>query len=267
MPHSFVPMTRVNRQPAKKDDADDKAIQAQYNAISERHGRRRLMDLIKVLLAPTILSLSKSPVGIEQLLLRWFDMWSTRQDVLVLLLAPLYAPFMYSEHGFASTFQSAEALHDLVLATRDVARSDHRTRVDAVVKALTDAAMDPEVVQWAGRVLQSRNDKPLGRKIADLTLSTGGVGEAVLRADPDFGANIASARTGVSHGGAGNPLGSTGRYWYGQVLRWVVRARLLSDLIEDPEEATRRVADRQSFLHALNEVSAIAISDGAAGDG
>ncbi len=161
---------------------------------------------------------------------------------------------MFSEHGFAATFQSAEALHDLVLPTRDVSKAAHRERVAAVADALESARLPEATVDWATKVLASRNDKPLGRKIEDLVRSTGAVGKAVLDADPTFGATTAAARTGVSHGGAEKALDAAGRYWYGQVLRWIVRTRLLMDLLADADQTQERVTKLAAFRFALKEI-------------
>jgi hypothetical protein len=204
--------------------------------------------------APTILSMRTSPIGLDKLLPRWFDLWLERRDVFTLLLAPLYAPFMFGEHGFASTFQSAELLHDSVLPTSDLAKAAHKERVKAAVEAMEGAGVEQETIDWATKVLRSRNDKPLGRRIEDLIAATGPVGEAVLEADPSIGSNSASARAGVSHGGAKKALEPIERYWYGQVLRWVVRAHLLATLLDDPQAAQGVVVQCASFRRATDEV-------------
>jgi len=240
--------------PSDVPDQRKRSATAYFSAVQRTEARTPTFADIEGFTAPTILSLRRSPIAGDILLSRWFDLWVKHRETFTLLLAPLYAPFMYSEHGFSSTFQSAEALHDMVLPTRDLPKADHRTRVDAAVKALVAAQLDPALVEWASKVLCSRNDKPLGRKIQDLVTSTGSVGETVLAADPDFGATTAVARTGVSHGGAGKTLDSTARYWYGQVLRWVVRTRLLMELLDDHAEAQGRVLGRAPFRRALKEI-------------
>lgn len=250
-----VRLTSLRLLPTDLPDPREGTAAAFFSAVQPTAARTPTFADIESYTAPTILSLRRSPVAADVLISRWFSLWEERREVFTLLLAPLYAPFMYSEHGFSSTFQSAEALHDLVLPTRDLLKVDHGKRVDAVVAALEAAKFEAAIVDWASKVLRSRNDKPLGRKIEDLVKSTGAVGEAVLAADPGFGLTTASARAGVSHGGAGKALDATARYWYGQALRWVVRARLLMDLIGDPAEAQRRVLERTAFRRCLKEIA------------
>lgn len=251
-----VRLTSLRLMPIDLEDHREGSAEAFFSAVQPPASRTPTFADIESYTAPTILSLRRSPVAPDELVIRWFDLWSTYREVLTLLLSPLYAPFMYSEHGYSSTFQSAEALHDLVLPTRDVAKADHRQRVEAVIAALEAAKIDAATIEWVTRLVQARNDKPLGRKIEDLVKATGSVGDAVLAADPSFPATAAAARTGVAHGGAAKTLDSLGRYWYGQVLRWVVRARLLMDLLDDAEEAQRRVVQRTPFQHALKEIAA-----------
>jgi hypothetical protein len=161
---------------------------------------------------------------------------------------------MYGEHAFGSAFQSAEALHDLVLPTRDKAKSSHRDRVTAVVEALESATLPPEIVEWASKVLASRNDKPLARKVDDLVRSTGAVGEMILDADPRFGQRAAPARAGVSHGGADEGLNSEQRYWYAHALRWAVRTYLLQEVADDPAAVQKRAASRTPFRRVVGKL-------------
>jgi hypothetical protein len=250
-----VRLTSLRLLPTVLSDLREGTVAAFFSAVQSTQARAPKFADIASYTAPTVLSLRDSPIPTNELLRRWFDLWRGRREVLGLLLAPLYAPFMYGEHGYSSTFQSAEALHDLVLRTRDVAKPDHRHRLEAVVAALESAQIDAAVVDWASKVLRSRNDKPLGRKIEDLVAATGTVGEAVRAADPDFAATTAAARTGVSHGGATGALDSVGRFWYGQVLTWIVRAMLLMELLGDPDEAQRRVVERTPFQRSLKEIA------------
>lgn len=251
-----VRLTSLRLLPTDLLDWREGTAAAFFSAVQPAQTRTPTFADIENYTAPTILSLRNSPIPPNDLLSRWFDLWRSHHEVLTLLLAPLYAPFLYGEHGYSSTFQSAEALHDLVLPTREVSRPDHRQRIEAVVAILKSAQLDASIIDWATKVLGSRNDKPLGRKIDDLVRGTGSVGEAILAADPDFGKTAAAARTGVSHGGANKALDSVGRYWYGQVLRWLVRARLLMELLDHAEDAQRRVVQRAPFRRSLNEIAA-----------
>ncbi len=249
-----VRLTSLRLVPADLADPREGSGEAYFPAVQPAPAQQPMFGDVENYSAPTILSLRHSPIDLEQILVRWFESWESRREVLALVLSPLYAPFIYSEHGFGSTFQGAEGLHDLVLSGRDVVKAEHRQRVSAVVEAMEMANLDAATITWASNVLASRNDKPLSRKVEDLLKSTGVVGEAVLRADPSFGPTTARARTGVSHPGAEKHLDSVGRYWYGQILRWVVRTRILMDLVDDPEEIQRRVVERTPFQHALKEI-------------
>lgn len=252
-----VRLTSLRVLPTDLPDARQGTAAAFFNVVQPASSKTPTDADVTGYMAPTILLLQQAPISAEDLLNRWFALWETHREVLTLLLAPLYAPFIYGEHGFASTFQSAEALHDVLLPTRDVDRADHRQRLEVVVTALEAAEVDAGVVEWASNVLRSRNDKPLWRKIDDLVRSTGLVGDAVLNADPKFGSVTAAARTGVSHGGAGRPLNATARYWYAQTLRWIVRARLLMELFDDPEDAQRRVLRKTPFQRCMKEIASV----------
>ena len=107
--------------------------------------------------------------------------------------------------------------------------------------------MEQTTIDWAQRVLTSRNDKPLSTTIEELVGSTGAIGDTVLDAVPDFGSVVAGARTGVSHGGAKKHLDTAERYWYGEVLRWIVRARLLMEIDDIGDEITRPRSGAGSF--------------------
>jgi hypothetical protein len=205
---------------------------------------------------PTLLTVGNTPIAISELILKWYEIWSDLREVVVLLLAHHYAPFMYGENRFASIFQSAEAYHKKRFKSQELDKQSHKDRVAAVLDAATNADVDAEVLAWAKRVLQSRNDKPLWRRVEELIASTGAVGEAVLNASPEFPSIVTNARTGVSHGGstAAGDVDSVDRYWHGEVLGWVIRARLLLDLGAPVEDLARRVADRAPFRYAVDQI-------------
>lgn len=143
-----VRLTSLRLMPVELADPREGTAEAFFSAVQPAASKAPTFADVENYTAPTILSLRKSPVSVEHLLTGWFDLWERYRDVLTLLLVPLYAPFMSSEHGFASTFQSAEALHDLVLPTRDVSKIDHRRRLEAVTAILQGADLDESVVEW-----------------------------------------------------------------------------------------------------------------------
>lgn len=258
-----VRLTSVHLQPADQEDPREGTAQAFFAAVQPSVARKAPRDAalaIESYTAPTILSSRRTTMPLDAILTRWFELWPRHRGVLELLLSPLYAPFMYGEHGFASTFQSAEALHDLVgLHASDLSKAEHRRRVKAVATALEVAELSDDVREWVGRLIGGRNDTPLARRIEALVRSTGPVGEAVLAADEHFGRTVASARAGVSHGSAKKKtkhkeLDPVGRYWYGQVLRWVVRTRILMELLDDSDAAQRLVTERTPFQVAVDRI-------------
>jgi ApeA N-terminal domain 1 len=204
--------------------------------------------------APTLLTFADSPVPFNQLVPRWFEIRSQLSDALVLLMAPYYVPSILSEHRYASTFQSAEALARARFGGQQKSKADHQARVDGIIAAAEAAHVPPDDIAWARRVLQSRNDKTLAQLMGDLVNSTGSVGEAVLAASPKFCDLVATARTGVSHPGAKSGVDPVTRYWQGEVLRWIIRARALTEIGMPLSEVERRVSQRAGFSDALQQI-------------
>jgi len=203
--------------------------------------------------APTLLTFADSPVPFGRLLPRWFDTCSKYRDVLILLLAPYYAPFIFSDHRYASTFQSAEALANTLFTTSEKSKSAHRARVAAIVDAAVADNVNEEDIAWARRVLQSRNDKTLADRVTELVSSLGVIGEQVLAACPRFAVSVARARTGVSHP-TQNGLSNVERYWLGDILNWIVRAKILVEAGLPLAEVERRVSQSAPFRHALEQI-------------
>jgi hypothetical protein len=208
--------------------------------------------------APTLLTFTNSPIPFGRLLPRWFEVCSKFRDVLILLLAPYYAPFIFSDHRYASTFQSAEALANTLFTTSEKSKTAHRARVAAIVNAAMAADVGEEDVLWARRVLQSRNDKPLADRVTELISSLGVIGEQVLTVCPRFAVLVARARTSVSHP-AQNGLSNVERYWLGDVLSWIVRAKILVETGIPLPEVERRVSQSAPFRHALEQIRSIQV--------
>lgn len=202
--------------------------------------------------APTLLKGNDSRLPLDQLLPAWFDLWERNRDTLVLLLAHFYAPFMYSDHKFATMFQALEALHRSRFEGRELDRSAHAERVTAITEAAIKAGIDAEMVQWAEAVLKARNDKRLSTKIDELVRATGSLGATVLAAAPSFSTRVARTRTGVSHGGAPQHLDTAARHWHGEVLQWIARTLLLTDVGVD--DVADRVVDRAGFRYTIDQI-------------
>jgi ApeA-like protein/HEPN superfamily Apea-like protein len=204
--------------------------------------------------SPALLSYAASPLPFSTLIGAWFGLYDRFSDVVTLLCGPYYAPFIYSRHRYASTFQSAEALARTVLDTREKGRPEHRARVEAVTAVLNDAQLGEDVTGWATRVLQGRNDKPLRQLMEELISSAGDMGRDLLATAPDLAGLLAAARTSVSHPGAEGP-GALARYWLGEALIWVLRVRLLAELGVPVSDLSARVTQKPAFQDVLRELA------------
>jgi ApeA N-terminal domain 1 len=97
--------------------------------------------------APTLLTYRDmtardAPVSFADLMPAWFGLHERHMDVVTDLCGPYYAPFIYSGHRYASTFQSAEALAHGLFPSRQKTRPEHQARVNAVTAALDEAGLD-----------------------------------------------------------------------------------------------------------------------------
>lgn len=232
-----------------------------FPAVQARQGRVPTREEVETFTAPTLLTYHSSGLQFQELISRWFALRAELRDVFVLLTGPYHARFIFDEHRYSSAFQSAELLAKKRINAREKTPEAHRARVTAIISALSNAGVDSEAVDWAQRVLQSRNDKPLRELITELTRSIGAIGEAIFNASPNFSSIATNARTGVSHPGLRRRLGAGGRYWYADALRWIVRARLLVDMGIPLEDAERRVLDRGSFSQMLEEIAKTGTND------
>jgi hypothetical protein len=198
--------------------------------------------------------LPPSPLPFSALISDWFRLRARLSDVITLLCGPYYAPFIYGQHRYASTFQSTEALACATLPTRQKTRSEHAARVNAVTAALQDAQLDAETITWAETIIRGRNDKPLRQLIEELISSTGEVGHQLLAAAPDLPGSVAAARTSVSHPGS-TGQGTLTRYWLGEALVRVARARILAELGIPVEDLSASITLKPSFQRVLRKVA------------
>jgi ApeA N-terminal domain 1/Apea-like HEPN len=203
--------------------------------------------------APTLVTRRNAGVPLEELLTAWYQLWVREREAIMHLLAPFHASFMYSQHKFGAAFQAVEALHHKPRFTgRELDGRSHQQRVAAIVRAARAAGVKDDTVAWAARVLRSRNDKPLTKKIEDVVRSAGACGDAVLKAAPTFPSTVAGERAGVSHPGVGRNLGAADRYWHGEVLTWIVRTVLLA--AAGVNDVDRRTVARAAFQHAVEQL-------------
>ena len=261
-----VRLTTFRLKPAGLSDADrttrllgvsDRFADAFFPAVQARPGRVPTREEIETYTAPTLLTYRTRELPFQELVSNWFALRTEIRDVFVLLTAPYNARFMFDEHRYSSAFQSAELLAKKRIEAKDKTPEEHSARVEAIISTLREANVNSEDVEWAERVLRSRNDKPLRELIAELTRSIGAVGQAIFEASPNFSAIATNARTGVSHPGLQRRLGADGRYWYADALRWIVRARLLMDMGISLDTVERRVLGRGSFSQMLEEIARV----------
>jgi hypothetical protein len=198
-------------------------------------------------------------VPLDELLTAWYELWEREREAIMHLLAPFHASFMYSQHKFGAAFQAVEALHQKPRFTGgEMDRRSHQERVAAIVRAAQAAGVEDDTVDWAERVLRSRNDKPLTHKIEDVVRSAGACGDAVLKAAPTFPSTIVGERAGVSHPGAERSLDAADRYWHGEVLTWIARTVLLA--VAGVHDVDKRTVARAAFQHALEQLGPTAES-------
>jgi len=99
--------------------------------------------------APTLVTGDDPPVPLAGLLRRWCEVREEHLDAVPLICGPFYAPFIYCEHRYASTFQAAEALAKKEFDTET--KAEHKARVAAVLGVLEQSGLDPDVVTWPAR--------------------------------------------------------------------------------------------------------------------
>lgn len=250
-----APLRTLRLQPAEDHDPRMGSVEATFPAIQVASGERPKDGQILGYAAPTVLTLDMQLLDPSDLLGRWFKVWEGNKEVLTLLHAPHFAPFMYSENSYGLAFQSAEALHRTAgFDQRDLNPGDHGERLALIQTAMEAADVPAEHRQYAMDVLKNRNDRSLRQKILDLAGRAGQVGDALLGADPQFPRNVARMRSRVSHGGARSGVKLEARYWYMQALRWLVRTLLLGELIDNSDQAASLVANRQSFKHMVEQL-------------
>lgn len=257
-----IRLTKLQLRPSGKHSSG-RLCEAHFNSVQPRAGDRWADEpsLSSVLSysAPTLFTAHPPRVGLDQILATWCQLWERERNAIALLGTPYHAPFLYTDHRFASAVQAVEALHGKArfgpAAGRDVPRESHSDRVENVRKILEDAVpekIDLRTANWAVNAARSRNDKPFKGKIHDVVRSTGAAGEMILAAAPNFADRITGARVGVSHGGASDSLTTEARYWHAEALLWVGRIRLLTDA--GVNDAADRACRNSSFQHVVEKI-------------
>jgi hypothetical protein len=198
---------------------------------------------------------------------RWYAVHDDLREVVDLLTGPFHAPFTYVEHRYGALFQSAEAYAKRRHGGKEKTKMEHRERVAAVTDALAAADLPEDVVGWATRILQGRNDRSLPQMVDALAASCGQAGGDLLTAAPGFARQAAALRAGVAHGGSDRPDPLVA-YWHGEALLWLMRIALLAEAGVPVDRTSARAATVPSWKRAVNEIAARAAAqaEGSAGD-
>ncbi|WP_353953579.1 HEPN domain-containing protein [Knoellia sp. S7-12] len=179
--------------------------------------------------------------------------WLQLRDDLAKVIEPMtsifYSASIYSEHRYANTFKAAEELAKRSFETSDLPKAQHQERVEMILGASRDACVPDAHIDWAERVLRSRNDSPLRVLIEKLIDDTGEVGAAINRAIPGAAQRMSAARTAVSHGGM--KTDTTQQQWLGALLMLVLRLHVLREIGLEPSVVESRVLTSRSFQRAL----------------
>lgn len=234
-------------------DSSGNALSVSFKAIQPAPSTPASEAEILTYTAPTLLTGRDRLITSDELVKKWFATYERLGAAIALVCAPFHAPFIFSEHRYASTIQAAEGLATELFDPRQKPRPEHRQRLEAVADAIEAAGIDPETKKWAISILTNRNDTPLRAKIEELTNSTGSVGDTILKSIPGFPREVTRARVGVSHGGA--PGSEHDRqYWLGAVLTWVVRVKLLAETGVPLDHLTSVTTKNPDFKRALREL-------------
>ncbi len=240
----------------RRRDTKRKALAEVYcQLIQPPSGRRPTASDLLSYTSPALLTYRDSPVPFERLIPAWFELHQRLADVITDLCGPYYAPFIYSGHRYASTFQSAEGLANNLLSAKQKTRPEHKARVKRVMDALAKANLEQADLDWAAPILDQRNDKKLTELVEELILGAGEIGTMLLDAVPQLPQEAATARARVSHPGQGGP-NVYHRYWIGEALTWVVRVLVLAQLSVPLDSLSRQASQKASFQEVLTRLKA-----------
>jgi hypothetical protein len=255
-----VQMNWIHFRPATPDQWHPGTVEARFRAIQSRplHFGPTEQPASSTSLhsysAPTLFTAKNVGALLPDIVAAWVSNWRDDSAIVALLVAHMYAPFMYTAHQYGSIFQAVEGLHSTLFPGAEKSRAEHRERVEAIIGAARSARLPGADIEWAGRILQSRNDKSLAQRVEEVVRSTGVLGDAIMTASPTFAETAAQLRGSVAHPKGGDrPLPTSAQqYWHGDILSWVARTILLSRAgLPDAYERAERNA---VFRHALGRL-------------
>lgn len=189
------------------------------------------------------------PAGFSYFIPEWLQLREEIGKVIEPMTSIFYSAAIYSEHRYANTFKAAEELAKKSFDTAELPKERHAERVEVILRASREADAADEHIEWADRVLRSKNDSPLRLLIEQLVAETGEVGATINGAIPNVAKRMASARASVSHGGMRTNVAE--QQWFGTLLMMVLRLHVLREIGLEPAVIESRVLQSRSFQRAL----------------
>jgi hypothetical protein len=237
----------------------ESGLRVSFNAVQQEPSLDLSAARLRSFDDPGLLLPDDEALPFERLVPAWLALQKRHSDVVMRLCAPHYTSFIFGEHRYASTFQSAEGLAKALYGGGQRSRAEHKQRVRAVAETLEAANYSDEDVDWVRAALAQTNNKRLVELLTELIAASGELGALV---PDDFPKLATKLRIGVSHGGTDH--GDAARlYWAGQVLHWIVRLHLVRELGVPAEEVEGRVLKKPQLEHALNALAKLASDDDA----
>lgn len=232
--------------------------------ISDDQARNSVFDFQMPTLMTARARAESGPLGIplNVLLSRWMKLHPLAIDALTVLLSPYTTDVMLPHHRYSSVFSAVEELHKALNITQlAVAKSEHQARRRRVAGQLADCTKElrNDDARWLDDLIRaSRNDRSLAQKLLDVLEESGDLGVAVRRVAPNFARNAARSRGKISHGNAGAEAERAARVSYELVIEWILRAVILSRLlnVRDREEFFRAASERRIFTLMLSRLAA-----------
>jgi ApeA-like protein/HEPN superfamily Apea-like protein len=254
-----VQVTRLHFRPVATERFGDILVEARFHvtqptpiAIDNEQGRHS-SAVIHNFSASTLYTGSDTSYCVNCVIRSWMLSWQENSGLIALLLAHLYAPFMYTAQRYGSIFQTVEGLHARFFAGSELDRTAHKRRVDGIVEAAKEGNLPADDIEWVERVLRSRNDKNLAARIEEVVSSTGTLGKAILERKPNFGRACAALRGNVAHPSSSSLTPDlANQYWHGEILSWVARVILLQRA--GVKDAAERASQNFSFRESLNHM-------------
>lgn len=202
--------------------------------------------------APTLFRFSDITEQADTILTKWYKLEQDCAIVIQQLMTPYNAPSTSEVHNFLATFQALEAWNGHLFPGGEQDKVSHDQRVSEVVKAVVDAGVEPKVVDWTERILRSRNDKPLTQRVTEVVSSVGPMAELIFSVDQRFAQHVAKLRAKLAHPSIHDSHTIVACEWYGEVIRWILRASLLQSI--GLKWLPSKVCERPLFKRAVEHL-------------